>query len=225
MIDVKNLIKTYKSQGKRKIIFKKLNFTIKDGESVAFLGRNGTGKSTLIRILAGCESYDSGFIKTNQSISWPIALQGGFQGSLTGRENIVFICKLFHGNKEDVIRSKIRFVKKFADIGPYFDMSYNLYSSGMRSRLAFGLSMAFKFDIYLLDEVTAVGDIEFKKKCKIAIEKKLKENSSFISVSNSISALDYVKKVFIIDNGNIKEFNNPKEGYDTYMKMRQIKIK
>ena len=127
MIDVKNLIKTYKSKGKRKLIFKKLNFTIKDGESVAFLGRNGTGKSTLIRILAGCESYDSGLIKTNQSISWPIALQGGFQGSLTGRENVVFICKLFHGNKEDVIRSKIRFVKNFADIGPYFDMSYNLY--------------------------------------------------------------------------------------------------
>ena len=225
MLTVKNLRKTYNFQGERKLIFNNLNFTIKDGESVAFLGRNGTGKSTLIRILAGCETYDSGLIKTNQRISWPIALSGGFQGSLTGRENIVFICKVFHGYREDIIRSKINFVKKFADIGPYFDRPYNFYSSGMRSRLAFGLSMAFNFDIYLLDEITAVGDIEFKKKCKIAIEEKIKNNSTFISVSNSMIALDYVNKVFIIHNGKITKFEDPKEGYNKYMKMSKVKIK
>ena len=188
------------------------------------MGRNGTGKSTLIRILAGCESYDSGLIKTNQRISWPIALTGGFQGSLTGRENVVFICKIFHGSREDIIRSKISFVKKFADIGPYFDRPYKLYSSGMRSRLAFSLSMAFKFDIYLLDEITAVGDIEFKKKCKIAIEEKLKKNSSFISVSNSMTALDYVNKVFLIHKGQIEKFEDPKEGYNKYIKMSKVRI-
>lgn len=224
MLIVKNLRKTYNLEGQRKLIFNNLNFTINEGESVAFLGRNGTGKSTLIRILAGCESYDSGLIKTNQRISWPIALTGGFQGSLTGRENVVFICKIFHGSREDIIRSKISYVKKFADIGPYFDRPYKLYSSGMRSRLAFSLSMAFKFDIYLLDEITAVGDIEFKKKCKIAIEEKLKKNSSFISVSNSMTALDYVNKVFLIHKGQIEKFEDPKEGYNKYIKMSKVKI-
>ena len=224
MLIVKNLRKTYNLEGQRKLIFNNLNFTINEGESVAFLGRNGTGKSTLIRILAGCESYDSGLIKTNQRISWPIALTGGFQGSLTGRENVVFICKIFHGSREDIIRSKISFVKKFADIGPYFDRPYKLYSSGMRSRLAFSLSMAFKFDIYLLDEITAVGDIEFKKKCKIAIEEKLKKNSSFISVSNSMTALDYVNKVFLIHKGQIEKFEDPKEGYNKYIKMSKVRI-
>lgn len=224
MITVKNLRKTYNYGGQRKIIFKNLNFTIKDGESVAFLGRNGSGKSALIRMLAGCETYDSGTIKTDKRVSWPIAFSGGFQGSLTGRENIVFVCKMFHGSNVDVIKRKINFIEKFADIGPYFDRSFKLYSSGMRSRLSFGLSMAFKFDIYLLDEITAVGDIDFKKKCKIAIEKKLEENSSFITVSNSLAPLDYVNKVFIISDGNIEKFDDPKEGYNKYLKMNKAKI-
>jgi capsular polysaccharide transport system ATP-binding protein len=225
MIKVKNLTKSYYYRGERKLIFRRLNFDIKDGESVAILGRNGSGKSTLIRILSGCESYDKGSIETNKNISWPISLQGGFQSSLTGRENIIFVCKLYFGNDQDTVNSKIRFVKKFADIGTFFDRPLKVYSNGMRSRLAFGLSMSFDFDTYLIDEIAAVGDIAFKKKCELAIKKKLSKNSTFISVSNSSKRLDYVSKVFILINGDIIKFDNPEEGYQKYAKIYDVKIK
>ena len=149
MIIVKNLTKTYNYNRNKKVVFRNINFKIKSNESVAFLGRNGSGKSTLIRILSGCESYDGGLIKTNDSISWPVAIQGGFQGSLTGRENVIFICKLYLGNRFNQIMSKIKFVKEFADIGKYFDLPLKVYSNGMRVRLGFALSMSFDFNYYL----------------------------------------------------------------------------
>uniref|UniRef100_A0A914Y2L4 ABC transporter domain-containing protein n=1 Tax=Panagrolaimus superbus TaxID=310955 RepID=A0A914Y2L4_9BILA len=152
-----------------------LNLEIPSGKSVAFIGRNGAGKSTLLRMIGGIDRPDSGKIITNKTISWPVGLAGGFQGSLTGRENVKFVARLYA--KQEELKEKIEFVEEFAELGKYFDMPIKTYSSGMRSRLGFGLSMAFKFDYYIVDEVTAVGDARFKEKCAQLFKERHKESS------------------------------------------------
>ena len=147
MIKVKNLTKSFYYQGRKTTIFRDLNFTIPTGESIAILGANGAGKSTLLRILGGIDLPDSGTIESDVSLSWPVGLVGGFQGSLTGRENVIFVSRIYADKKE--VADKVRYVEDFAELGVYFDRPFKTYSSGMRSRVTFGLSMAFNFDVYV----------------------------------------------------------------------------
>ncbi|EHW2708517.1 ABC transporter ATP-binding protein [Escherichia coli] len=167
-------------------VFKNINLKIPSNKNVALIGRNGAGKSTLLRIIGGIDRPDNGNIYCNKKISWPVGLSGGFQGSLTGRENVKFVARLY--SKKNELQSKIKFVEDFSELGHYFDMPIKTYSSGMKSRLGFGLSMAFDFDYYLVDEVTAVGDARFKDKCS-RIFKERYEKSNIIMVSHSLNAL------------------------------------
>ncbi len=186
MIKIKNLTKSYRTPQGKHYVFKDLNVVLPTGKSIALIGRNGAGKSTLLRMIGGIDRPDRGEIITEKTISWPVGLAGGFQGSLTGRENVKFVSRLY-ASKDD-FQQKISFVEEFSELGKYFDMPIKTYSSGMRSRLAFGLSMAFKFDYYLVDEITAVGDARFKKKCAELFNQRHKE-SSFIMVSHSLNSL------------------------------------
>ncbi|HDR2511216.1 TPA: ABC transporter ATP-binding protein, partial [Enterobacter roggenkampii] len=186
MIQIENLTKSYRTPKGRHFVFKGLNLELPPNKSIALIGRNGAGKSTLLRMIGGIDRPDSGRIITNKTISWPVGLSGGFQGSLTGRENVKFVARLYSENNQ--LKDKVAFVEEFAELGKYFDMPIKTYSSGMKSRLGFGLSMAFKFDYYLVDEVTAVGDARFKKKCIQLFESKKKE-SNFIMVSHSLHSL------------------------------------
>lgn len=186
MIRIENLSKSYRTPQGRHYVFKDLNIELPTGKSVALIGRNGAGKSTLLRMIGGIDRPDSGRIITNSTISWPVGLAGGFQGSLTGRENVKFVARLYA--EKDELKEKVAFVEEFAELGKYFDMPIKTYSSGMRSRLGFGLSMAFKFDYYLVDEVTAVGDARFKKKCADLFKERHRD-SSFLIVSHSLSSL------------------------------------
>lgn len=195
MIKIENLTKSYRTPTGRHYVFKDLNIEIPSGKSVAFIGRNGAGKSTLLRMIGGIDRPDSGKIITNKTISWPVGLAGGFQGSLTGRENVKFVARLYA--KQEELKEKIEFVEEFAELGKYFDMPIKTYSSGMRSRLGFGLSMAFKFDYYIVDEVTAVGDARFKEKCAQLFKERHKE-SSFLMVSHSLNSLKEFCDVAIV---------------------------
>ncbi|MGK3111570.1 ABC transporter ATP-binding protein [Candidatus Pantoea formicae] len=186
MIKIENLTKSYRTPQGRHYVFKDLNIEIPSGKSVALIGRNGAGKSTLLRMIGGIDRPDSGSITTDKTISWPVGLSGGFQGSLTGRENVKFVARLYA--KQEELKEKVAFVEEFTELGKYFDMPIKSYSSGMKSRLGFGLSMAFKFDYYLVDEVTAVGDASFKKKCEQLFIKRHRE-ASFLMVSHSLSSL------------------------------------
>ncbi|HAL1514768.1 TPA: ABC transporter ATP-binding protein, partial [Escherichia coli] len=167
-------------------IFKDLNIAFPSDKSIALLGRNGAGKSTLLRVIGGIDRPDKGTVITDKTISWPVGLSGGFQGSLTGRENVKFVARLY--SKANELKNKIEFVEEFSELGKYFDMPIKTYSSGMRSRLGFGLSMAFNFDYYLVDEITAVGDARFKEKCAKLFKAKHSE-FNFIMVSHSLHSL------------------------------------
>lgn len=206
MIRVKNLTKTYFYKGKKAVILDNISFTIKTGESIAILGANGAGKSTLMRLLGGIDLPDSGTIETDSSISWPVGLSGGFQGSLTGRENVTFVSRIYAGKRETA--EKVRYVEEFSELGAYFDRPYKTYSKGMRSRIAFGLSMAFDFDVYLIDEVTAAGDQRFREKSKqVLLERK--KNSDFLMVSHNLWGLKlHCDRAFVLDQGRIDEFDS-----------------
>jgi len=186
MIKIENLTKSYRTPQGRHYVFKDLNIEIPSGKSVALIGRNGAGKSTLLRMIGGIDRPDSGSITTDKTISWPVGLSGGFQGSLTGRENVKFVARLYA--KQEELKEKVAFVKDFAELGKYFDMPIKTYSSGMKSRLGFGLSMAFNFDYYLVDEVTAVGDARFRDKCSDIFKKK-SQKSNILMVSHSLNSL------------------------------------
>ena len=210
MIKIENLTKSYRTPTGRHYVFKDLNLEIPSGKSVAFIGRNGAGKSTLLRMIGGIDRPDSGKIITNKTISWPVGLAGGFQGSLTGRENVKFVARLYA--KQEELKEKIEFVEEFAELGKYFDMPIKTYSSGMRSRLGFGLSMAFKFDYYIVDEVTAVGDARFKEKCAQLFKERHKE-SSFLMVSHSLNSLkEFCDVAIVFKNDNAVSFYEDVQG-------------
>ena len=219
MIKIENLTKSYRTPTGRHYVFKDLNIEIPSGKSVAFIGRNGAGKSTLLRMIGGIDRPDSGKIITNKTISWPVGLAGGFQGSLTGRENVKFVARLYA--KQEELKEKVEFVEEFAELGKYFDMPITTYSSGMRSRLGFGLSMAFKFDYYIVDEVTAVGDARFKEKCAQLFKERHKE-SSFLMVSHSLNSLKEFCDVAIVfkDDNAVGFYEDVQSGIDAYKKDR-----
>jgi capsular polysaccharide transport system ATP-binding protein len=172
MLDLIDITKRYPSRLGLRTIFRDFNLSIPEGCNAGLIGPNGAGKSTLMRLLGGLEQLDSGRIVTDRRISWPIGLTGGIQGSLTGRDNVRFVCHI-HAATPDERREKVAFVQSFAGLGDAFDLPVKTYSSGMRSRLTFGLAMAFDFDLYLIDEVTAVGDASFRRKCQDMLQARL----------------------------------------------------
>lgn len=214
MIELRNLTKSYTTPKGRHYVFKNLNAVLPENKSVGLLGKNGAGKSTLLRIIGGIDYPDSGEVRTNKTISWPVALAGGFQGSLTARQNVRFVARLYAPEKE--VKNVVAFVEEFAQLGKYFDMPINSFSSGMRARLGFGLSMAFDFDYYLLDEVGAVGDASFRKRSQQLLDD-LKANSNIIMVSHNFN--DLTKNCdagFVVQNGQAQYFNDINEAIEVY---------
>jgi len=187
MIELRNLTKSYPVKDGVRYVLRDVSLIIPSRTNVAVLGPNGAGKSTFLRLIGGAEAADSGTILTDSEISWPLGLASGFQGSLTGRQNVLFVCRINGLSRADRDRV-IRQVTEFANIGEYFDMPVCTYSSGMRARVTFGLSMAFQFDVYLIDELTSVGDATFREKAKAAFES-IRERASLIFVSHNINTL------------------------------------
>ncbi|GHS82266.1 ABC transporter ATP-binding protein [Pseudomonas sp. PAGU 2196] len=168
-----------------------------------------------MRLLGGADVPDSGTIITDRSISWPVGLTGGFQGSMTGRDNIKFVCRIY-GATGDAMREKIRYVQEFAEIGDWIDEPIKTYSSGMRSRVAFGLSMAFDFDYYLIDEVMSVGDAQFKRKCNEVFQDKL-QKSNVVLVTHTMSEVEKLcDVVLLVRNGEIEIYDDVSEGIKAY---------
>jgi capsular polysaccharide transport system ATP-binding protein len=197
MIEVRNVYKRYHNHHGSDWVLRDVHFQLPKGVSVGLIGRNGAGKSTLLRLIGGMDEPDRGEIVRRCRVSWPIGLSGGFQGSMTGRQNVKFVARI-HGNERST-DEVIRFVEDFAEIGPAFDEPVKTYSSGMRSRLAFGLSLAFDFDLYLSDEATAVGDKAFREKATKAFKEKV-GSSGLIIVSHQEGILKELCQAGIVLN-------------------------
>lgn len=146
MIRFQNLTKSYPVGESRKVVIDDLSLTLPTGKSLALLGRNGAGKSTLLQLIAGTIRPDSGQIVSDGTISWPVGFGGSFHRDLTGAQNTRFIARIYGVDTE----SLVDFVEDFAELGKHFHMPIRSYSSGMRSRLAFGASMGIRFDTYLV---------------------------------------------------------------------------
>lgn len=215
MFELHNVTKSYFTPRGRRHVFRNLNLSIPPGRNVGLIGRNGSGKSTLMRLLGGVDQPDRGRIITDKNISWPVGLSGGFQGSMTGRDNVKFVCRVYGALREEM-RAKVQYVQDFAEIGKWFDEPVKSYSSGMRSRLAFGLSMAFDFDYYLIDEVLSVGDAQFKKK-SVQVFKEKMEKSNIILVSHNMAEIRRLcDLILFIENGNVRVFEDVVEGIKAY---------
>lgn len=215
MIELKNIIKSYRVKDKTRLILRDLNYRFEPNVNVGILGRNGAGKSTLLRIIGGAELPDSGRIIRKSRVSWPIGFAGCFHGKLTGRENLRFTSRIYGAD----IKQVTDFVDRFAALGPYLDMPVQTYSSGMKAKLAFGLSMAIDFNFYLIDEVTAVGDASFQAKCKEVFDER-KARSSLIVVSHSISTIkQHCDKALVLDDGHLISFPSLEKALDYYNKM------
>lgn len=169
MIIVEDVHKRYQTDhGPGKWVLQGVSFTIPLKANVGLVGKNGAGKSTLLRLIGGIDQPTRGKVERRCRVSWPMGFDGGLQGSLTGRQNAKFICRI-HGHEED-IPERLAFIQEFAEIGDAFDEPVKTYSSGMSARLKFAISLAFDFDVYISDEITAVGDAAFKKKAKEAFQ-------------------------------------------------------
>lgn len=217
MIELQDLTKSYRTRNGRRYVFRHLSFTFPPKANIGLIGRNGAGKSTLLRLLAGTDRPDSGRIVTDCSLSWPVGLSGGFVSTLTARENVQFVCRV-QGAEGAEMRERVGFVEQFAGIGDYFDLPMHSFSSGMRSRVAFGLSMAFDFDYYLIDEVMAVGDAQFKAISKKVLNQRLR-NANVILTSHSMSDIrQYCDIVVHVENGQAVVYDDVEEGIRAYQK-------
>lgn len=212
MITCRNVTKSYTHGSRRKRVLNDVNLVIERGDRVALLGRNGAGKSTLIKLLGGVELPTSGKVIRDMSVSWPLGFAGGFQGSLTGYDNTRFIARIYR-REYDYVR---RFVEDFTELGRQLRMPLKTYSSGMRARLAFALSIAIEFECYLIDEIILVGDQNFQRKCHAELFDK-RGDRTMVVASHSIETIkQFCNKAVVIHNGDAVMYDDLDLAVETY---------
>ena len=220
MIELKNVTKYFQTKQGKKYILKDMSITIPSNTNIGILGRNGAGKSTIMRMLGHIEFPNKGTIHSNHTFSWPLGLGGGFVGNMTGKANVKFVCRLY-GRTDKQMQEIIDYTKEFSELGNYYDMPIKTYSSGMRGRLSFGLSLAFDFDYMLIDETLSVGDARFKKKSKDALMKKI-ENCNILLVSHDMNTLkELCDAGIVVNNGKMTYFENIKDAIDEYTEINK----
>ncbi len=212
MIELRHITKIYRTTMGTNVVLDDICTTFPSKEAIGILGRNGAGKSTLLRIIGGAEMPSSGDIIRGGRVSWPIGFGGGFNGSLTGEENCRFVARIY----DEDVNYVVDYTRDFAEIGDYFFMPMRTYSSGMRARLAFGLSMAIDFDAYLVDEITAVGDRVFRAKCAEAFAER-QRRSTLIMVSHDMNTIiEYCRRCAVMERGVLRMYDNVEDAIEAY---------
>jgi capsular polysaccharide transport system ATP-binding protein len=212
MIRLSNVSKAYGTSSGNARVLEGVDFEVNRGESVGILGRNGSGKSTLIRIISGAERPDTGSIDREMSVSWPLAFSGAFQSSLTGIDNLRFICRVYGVDTE----RHIPFVEEFSELGVYLREPVRTYSSGMQARLAFALSMVIEFDCFLIDEIVAVGDSRFQAKCHEELFVKRADRARIIVSHDPGYIRSHCQRAAVLQAGKLHGFDSVDEAYAFY---------
>jgi capsular polysaccharide transport system ATP-binding protein len=218
MIRFEHLSKSFRIGAGRKVIVDDLSLTLPTGQSLALLGRNGAGKSTLLEMVAGTLRPDSGRIVSDGTISWPVGLGGSLHRDLTGAQNVRFIARTYGVDTDELVA----YVEDFSELGPHFHMPVRSYSSGMRSRLAFGSSMGIRFDTYLVDEVTSVGDARFRRKSRAVFRDRMRASGG-IFVSHDLGMLrDYCDAGLLLENGRLYYFDDLEEAVAVHKELMSV---
>ena len=215
MIALENVSKAYPMTGGRKIVLHNATAAFVPGHNYGVLGINGTGKSTLVRLLAGSEMPDRGRIRRHARVSFPLGFSGTFHGTLSGRENVAFIARIYGAS----VRHTVRFVEDFAELGGYLDMPVNTYSAGMRARLAFGTCLAIDFDIYLIDEVTEVGDDRFRRRCAAAFRDRMQRSDIILVTHNSHTIRQYCDRGAVLADGQLDVYDDIAGALERYRQL------
>jgi len=212
MIRMAGIRKSYDTAAGKYTVLDGLDLTVARGETVGILGRNGAGKSTLVRIIGEAEKPDSGTIERTMSISWPLAFSGGFQSTLTGLDNLRFICRIYGVDVE----ACLPFIHDFTELGLYLREPVRTYSSGMRARLAFAASMVIDFDCYLVDEIVAVGDSRFQAKCQEELFVKRADRAMIIVSHDPSFIKSHCDRAAVLIDGKLKQFSSVDSAYEFY---------
>ncbi len=212
MIDFHNVTKRYRTRSGLKHVLDRASFRFEVGHNYGILGGNGAGKSTLLRLIAGAEYPNSGRIRRQVRVSFPVGFGGTFHGYLSGRLNTTFVARVY-GQDPDRVNA---FVADFSELGPYFDMPVQTYSSGMVAKLAFGLSLAIDFDVYLVDEVTEVGDARFRLKCAEVFKERMARSDIIMVSHNTHTIKAYCDRAAILINGQLEMFDHIDDAMRAY---------
>jgi capsular polysaccharide transport system ATP-binding protein len=214
MLSVEHVSKVYETRRGPYKVFDDISFTLERGRNIGILGRNGAGKSTMIRLISGAERPTSGRIRRGMRVSWPLAFAGAFQGNLTGLDNLKFVCRVYGVPYKPLVP----FVEGFTELGEFFREPVMHYSHGMMTRLAFALSMAIEFDCFLIDEAMIVGDARFHERCHYELFQKRKDRG-FILVSHDAETIKaYCENAVVLSNGKLYTFPNVDAAYAFYLK-------
>lgn len=213
MIRLVDVWKAYPTRHGNVDVLRGVNLDLQRGEKVGILGRNGAGKSTLSRVIGGVERPTSGQVLHDISISWPLAFTGGFQSSLTGYDNIRFICRIYESDFDRAVS----FVDEFSELGAYLREPVRIYSSGMRARLAFALSMIVEFDCYLIDEIVAVGDARFLRKCQVELFEKRADRAMIIVTHDTNYIRQHCDWGCVLFGGKLHKFQDIDEAIDVHL--------
>ena len=212
MIHLENATKSYVTKGGERVVLRPTTMSVPSHEHIAILGRNGAGKSTLLRMIAGVEEPDQGTIERTSNLSWPIGFGGALHGSLTGRQNVEFTARINSVDPEEALE----YVRKFSELGEYLDEPVKSYSSGMRARLAFGLSLSIDFDCYLIDEVISTGDQWFREKAASAFDERRKKSGILFVSHNPAVVKRFCDKGMVLAEGRLIPFSNIDDAIDFY---------
>lgn len=213
MIRLQNVCKSYRTPFGRRVVLHDACLALPEGCSLGILGANGVGKSTLIRLIAGTEAPDAGRItRDRRRMSFPLGFGGTLHPKLSGRENAVFLARLYGADERDAVA----FVEDFAELGRYFRMPVETYSSGMRARLAFGACLAIQFDVYLIDEVTSVGDARFRARCLDAFRARM-DRADVIMVTHDFETMRaYCDRGAVLADGTLTVFDDLEQAIDMH---------
>jgi capsular polysaccharide transport system ATP-binding protein len=212
MIRLDNVVKHYRTRHGNHAVLKGVSLQLDKGDKLGILGRNGSGKSTLIRIISGAELPNDGRVVRKMSVSWPLAFGGSFQGSLTGMDNVRFICRVYGADFNAVLP----FVQEFSELGKFFREPVKTYSSGMSARLAFAISMAIEFDCFLIDEVISVGDTRFHDKCRHELFEKRRDRALIVVSHEAHNIRDHCTRACVLRDGLLHEYPDVDAAYESY---------
>lgn len=214
MIRIEHLSKAFRAGNGLKIVADGINAVFPSGTAVALMGRNGAGKSTLMEMIGGTIRPDAGRIVVTGTVSWPVGFAGSFHRDMTGAQNVRFVARVYGVDTDELIA----FVEDFAELGAHFHTPIRNYSSGMKSRLAFGISIGIPFDTYLVDEVTSVGDAAFKKKSRVLFQERMKQAGAIFVSHSTNQVRKFCQAGAVLENGKLHYFDNIDEAIDLHQR-------